>query len=81
MKAHPEAKDRVYKQRTDRPGQEDEGGPSDPHADLYGEDGRLRDPKRSVYYDPIYNPFGVPPPGMPYKERSEFNSAKVTDKG
>ncbi|WFD42914.1 hypothetical protein MPSI1_001565 [Malassezia psittaci] len=28
------------------------------------------DYKRSIYYDPILNPYGAPPPGMPYKERS-----------
>lgn len=28
-------------------------------------------PEKSFYYDPIYNPYGVPPPGMPYRERSE----------
>lgn len=38
---------------------------------LYDEQGRLRDPKRSVYYHEVYNPFGVPPPGLPYRERSE----------
>ncbi|KAG5639561.1 hypothetical protein H0H81_012232 [Sphagnurus paluster] len=27
-------------------------------------------PERSVYYDPIMNPFGVAPPGMPYLERA-----------
>lgn len=38
--------------------------------------GRLRDPTRSAYYDPVYNPWGAPPPGMPYKERREsFSSA------
>lgn len=25
--------------------------------------------KRSIYYDPVWNPYGAPPPGMPYKER------------
>jgi hypothetical protein len=38
---------------------------------LYDDEGKLRDPKRSLYYDAVYNPFGVPPPGMPYRERSE----------
>ncbi|PWN49371.1 hypothetical protein IE53DRAFT_369821 [Violaceomyces palustris] len=28
-----------------------------------------RDPKRSVYYDPVFNPYGAPPPGMPYLEK------------
>ncbi|KAG0237850.1 hypothetical protein BGW42_008471 [Actinomortierella wolfii] len=27
-----------------------------------------RDPKRSIYYDPILNPYGAPPPGQPYIE-------------
>ncbi|KAF9974064.1 hypothetical protein BGZ73_002653 [Actinomortierella ambigua] len=27
-----------------------------------------RDPKRSIYYDPILNPYGAPPPGQPYME-------------
>lgn len=72
VKAHPEAHDRVFKQHRERErGEDDEAGPSDPNG-LYGEDGKLRDPTRSVYYDPVYNPYGVPPPGMPYKERSEY---------
>lgn len=33
-----------------------------------------RDPKRSVYYDEVWNPYGVPPPGMPWKERDEDDS-------
>ena len=28
-----------------------------------------RDPRRSVYYDPVFNPYGAPPPGMEYRER------------
>lgn len=33
-----------------------------------------RDPKRSVYYDEVWNPYGVPPPGLPWKERDEDDS-------
>ena len=33
-----------------------------------------RDPKRSVYYDEVWNPYGVPPPGMPWRERDEDDS-------
>ncbi|KAF9214355.1 hypothetical protein BGZ59_003883 [Podila verticillata] len=29
---------------------------------------QLRDPTRSIYYDPVLNPYGAPPPGMPYLE-------------
>ncbi|WFD35858.1 hypothetical protein MCUN1_002726 [Malassezia cuniculi] len=31
--------------------------------------GFKRDPTRSIYYDPVFNPYGAPPPGMPYRER------------
>lgn len=76
--AHPEAADRIYnpkEKRANRRGyeqqhEEDEGDRPDPMAHLYNPDGTLKDPKKSVYYDPTYNPFGVPPPGMPYRERS-----------
>jgi mRNA biogenesis factor len=33
-----------------------------------------KDPKRSVYYDELWNPYGVPPPGLPWKERDEDDS-------
>jgi len=33
-----------------------------------------RDPKKSVYYDEVWNPYGVPPPGLPWKERDEDDS-------
>lgn len=75
VEAHPEAKDRVYHTEEKRPRQErdDNGeGRADQMSHLYNPDGTLRDPKRSVYYDAVYNPFGVPPPGMPYAERREL---------
>lgn len=58
-------------------GEGDENGASGSRATLkrgrlYDEDGKLRDPTRSAYYDPVYNPWGAPPPGMPYKERCEL---------
>ncbi|KAG0372612.1 hypothetical protein BGX24_012815 [Mortierella sp. AD032] len=28
----------------------------------------VRDPTRSIYYDPVMNPYGAPPPGQPYLE-------------
>lgn len=36
---------------------------------LFNKKGLPRHPERSIYYDPVLNPFGVPPPGMPYLER------------
>lgn len=29
-----------------------------------------RDPRWSIYYDPVFNPYGAPPPGMPYLEKA-----------
>ena len=37
-----------------------------------------RDPTKSVYYDEIWNPYGVPPNGLPWKERDEDDSAEGT---
>jgi hypothetical protein len=36
-----------------------------------------RDPKRSVYYDKVWNPYGVPPPGMPWRERDDDDSEGI----
>jgi len=72
--ANPEAADKVYKtgRRGDGGDREGDGEGSSSQAGLYDENGKLRDPTRSVYFDPVYNPYGVPPPGMPYRERSEL---------
>lgn len=81
MKEHPEARDKVFGRPKgiggwragdeDDAQAEDESGKGKGRERLYDEQGRLRDPTRSVYYDPVYNPWGVPPPGMPYQERRE----------
>ncbi|ORY87788.1 hypothetical protein BCR37DRAFT_332358, partial [Protomyces lactucae-debilis] len=34
-----------------------------------------KDPTRSVYYDAVFNPYGVPPPGMPYKEVDDADAS------
>jgi len=78
--ANPESADKVY--RTGRKGDggegDGEGEGSSSQGGLYDENGKLRDPTRSIYFDPVYNPYGVPPPGMPYKERSELGEAFFT---
>ncbi|OLL23231.1 Protein saf1 [Neolecta irregularis DAH-3] len=39
-----------------------------------------KNPKKSIYYDPVYNPYGVPPPGMAYREvRSDGESEEISD--
>ncbi|ORX36597.1 hypothetical protein BD324DRAFT_455163 [Kockovaella imperatae] len=66
---HPEARDRVFRTHERSAPKRDEAT-QEVHNELYDDSGRLRDPTRSIYYDPVYNPFGVPPPGMAYKERT-----------
>lgn len=75
VKAHPEQRDKIFgrPRRLGQTGDAAAEGEKEEKKDerLYDEQGRLRDPTRSVYYDPVYNPWGVPPPGMPYRERGE----------
>ncbi|MBW0479407.1 hypothetical protein O181_019122 [Austropuccinia psidii MF-1] len=48
--------------------------PSNPTTvDWFGPDGKLLEPEKSLYYDPIFNPFGVPPPGMPMRLKVQEN--------
>ncbi|KAH7338882.1 WW domain binding protein 11-domain-containing protein [Rhizoctonia solani] len=37
---------------------------------VFGKNGLPLHPERSIYYDPVLNPYGMPPPGMPYAERA-----------
>ncbi|KAG9026342.1 hypothetical protein FRB95_008987 [Tulasnella sp. JGI-2019a] len=63
--AHPEHRKLVYgegKPTTNDTSSDDVKGP-------FGKNGLPRHPERSIYYDPVLNPFGMPPPGMPYAER------------
>ena len=38
-----------------------------------------KDPTKSVYYDPIFNPYGAAPPGMPYREHGDETPAVERD--
>lgn len=71
VKDHPEHRNLVYassrKRNTDGNAQ---AGPSD--RNLFGKDGLPLHPERSIYYDPVMNPYGMPPPGMPYIEKRMF---------
>lgn len=68
---HPDSRDKVFHTREREQAPRSSAARPEPMAHLYNPDGTLRDPKRSIYYDATYNPFGVPPPGMPYAERRE----------
>lgn len=67
---HPEHRKLIYPEDAKRAEAAKAAGIDD--KELYDSKGRLRDPKRSIYYDPVLNPFGVPPPGMPYREHRKY---------
>lgn len=46
--------------------------------DWFGPDGKLLEPEKSFYYDPVFNPFGVPPPGMPMRMKPEVDDGPST---
>ncbi|KAG2022735.1 hypothetical protein CC2G_000462 [Coprinopsis cinerea AmutBmut pab1-1] len=69
VEEHPEARKLVYRQRKRDTGNEAEAKPLPAKRNMFNKKGLPRHPERSIYYDPIMNPFGVPPPGMPYMER------------
>ncbi|KIP10074.1 hypothetical protein PHLGIDRAFT_28623 [Phlebiopsis gigantea 11061_1 CR5-6] len=68
---HPEHRKLVYRQRRDFKETEKEVDAPQPQTrNLFKKNGLPRHPERSIYYDPVLNPYGVPPPGLPYVERS-----------
>lgn len=66
---------RARKPKTDQEGDGDgeKELPVDRTRKLFDKNGLPIHPERSIYYDPVMNPFGVPPPGMPYIERRTFS--------
>lgn len=67
---HPEHRKLVFRaRRQNAEKDEKEEGPSNSTRNLFNKHGLPRHPERSIYYDPVLNPYGVPPPGMPYIER------------
>ncbi|KAH7886011.1 WW domain binding protein 11-domain-containing protein [Phlebopus sp. FC_14] len=70
VKEHPEQRKLVYRaRREEKPGDQNEAPPAEQKRKLFDKHGLPRHPERSIYYDPVMNPYGVPPPGMPYLER------------
>ena len=67
---HPEHRKLVYRPRRDHTEKDREPEAAKPQTrNLFKKNGLPRHPERSIYYDPVLNPYGVPPPGMPYVER------------
>lgn len=71
---HPEHKKLVFKQRRQQqPEPSEETKPVEHKSrNLFNKHGLPKHPERSIYYDPVMNPYGVAPPGMPYMERREY---------
>ena len=71
VQEHPEQRKLVFKSRRPHEPREDtkEESTAPRKRNLFKKNGLPRHPERSIYYDPVMNPFGVPPPGMPYVER------------
>lgn len=72
VEAHPESRKIVFPERAAVAGNAEASGSNDSGRGLYLKDGKLRNPERSYYYDPVFNPFGAPPPGMPYRQRGRY---------
>ncbi|KAF9270740.1 hypothetical protein L218DRAFT_969204 [Marasmius fiardii PR-910] len=68
VKEHPEQRRLVYRARRDKNEPEEEIA-LPKKRNLFKKNGLPRHPERSIYYDPVMNPYGVAPPGMPYMER------------
>jgi mRNA biogenesis factor len=72
---HPEHSKLVFRARYKKAEQETdrkEGENKKKERKVFDKKGIPRHPERSIYYDPVMNPFGFPPPGMPYLERREY---------
>ncbi|KAI8981236.1 WW domain binding protein 11-domain-containing protein [Trametes punicea] len=71
VKEHPEHRKLVFKSRRSAESRDEkkEDSTAPKTRNLFKKNGLPRHPERSIYYDPVYNPYGVPPPGMPYVER------------
>ncbi|KAG1749758.1 WW domain binding protein 11-domain-containing protein [Suillus paluster] len=69
VQEHPEQRKLVYRARREK----DEANKEEPVVEqkrnVFNKHGLPRHPERSIYYDAVMNPYGVPPPGMPYMER------------
>ena len=79
VEEHPESRNLVFKRRREQPRDKTEEEKKAEAAtagkkkrNLFNKNGLPKHPERSIYYDPVMNPYGMPPPGMPYVERGEF---------
>ncbi|KAG5716469.1 Protein saf1 [Termitomyces sp. T112] len=75
---HPEHRRLVYRPRR----KDGDALPEEiilPKRKIFNKKGLPRHPERSIYYDPVMNPYGVAPPGMQYIERAPLPGEVWTD--
>src|SRR5258706_7276903 len=81
VKEHPEHRRLVYGESSAKQSRESDVGGNKPAGgavrQLFGKDGLPLYPERSIYYDPVLNRYGVPPPGMPYMEKRMYGVASL----
>ena len=63
-----DSKDKVDKQKADAARQERRRQELESREAALAKGRKIRNPTRSIYYDEKFNPYGNPPPGMPYLE-------------
>ncbi|CAO1619770.1 unnamed protein product [Sympodiomycopsis kandeliae] len=84
---HPEHRKFIYphsnenSDRQQKQQQQQQQPRSNTQGSLFGPDGKPYHPERSVYYDPVFNPWGNPPPGMPYAENPPHLWASTSQVG
>ncbi|KIY52008.1 hypothetical protein FISHEDRAFT_63980 [Fistulina hepatica ATCC 64428] len=69
VQEHPEQRRLVYHPKKTASGSKPQEELILNKRNLFNKHGLPRHPERSIYYDPVMNPYGAPPPGMPYIER------------
>lgn len=80
VEEHPEARRLVYRAKRRDGDRQPEEKPVLASRKMFNKKGLPRHPERSIYYDPVMNPFGVAPPGMPYMERRELELPSISSR-
>jgi hypothetical protein len=71
---NPEQRKMVYRSRRADQDPSSSAASMRPTKNYFDKNGMPIHPERSIYYDPVFNPYGMPPPGMPYVERRRFEA-------
>ncbi|GJJ13242.1 hypothetical protein Clacol_007493 [Clathrus columnatus] len=76
---HPEHRRLVYRGKYKKAPQDEENETQikGKQRNVFDKNGLPRHPERSIYYDPVMNPYGVPPPGLPYMERQGLSDDDI----